>query len=156
MNTERALRLADVIEGEGLPGVGFDMTDWSNFPDDWRIGDSIPEPDCGSVCCVAGMACLLFGEKGTVIDSFYAQTLLGLNNSQYWRLFLNEGDYIAPKLTSQITRAEAAAAIRRMVSEEGDLTPAPIFSPITDVPIEGYPDQEEAPVEEEVYAIVRH
>lgn len=122
MNYDRMLELADALENETLP-VAFNMNYFSAFytSSGWRnhsqqIGDTI---DCGTVCCIAGLASLRFGNRGEWVGRVTARRVLDLSGSQCKRLFYNYNSYISPTGDlSDITRAEAVAAIRRMVAED--------------------------------------
>jgi hypothetical protein len=119
MNKERMLKLADEIEKPTLD-IGFNMGDFHNGSGPKRVGDL----HCGTTCCIAGIACLLFGEEGDYVDSENAARLLGLSQDQANKLVYNFDGYIVDKNTKRftdITRQQAATAIRRMVQEEGNV-----------------------------------
>jgi hypothetical protein len=143
MNIERMLAVANAIENETIPGLGFNMIDWTNRPFT-KVGDHA----CGTVCCIGGWACVLFGEEGDMVYGQEAQQLLDLNNDQAKRLFLNYYDWVYPDSLEQITRAQAVAAIRRMVQEEGGLVPTPVLT--VTVPVE-----EEVLTRKDVAGVIR-
>lgn len=116
MNKERMLKLADALERSRL-GVRFNMRSLCS-DGDAVVGDQL---ECGTSCCIAGMACLMFGGRGCAFSGTVARSLLDLNSDQANRLFYNSRLYVSPKEEwRDITKKEAVAAIRRMVREEGD------------------------------------
>jgi hypothetical protein len=120
MNMERMLLLAEEVERPTLD-IGFDMGQWCN-----RVASAgaIRANPCGTVCCLAGLTVLLFGcaSDSPCAGFNRAKELLGIRGHQAGCLFDNGNCYIAPRGIepglAHITRAQAAAAIRRMVAEE--------------------------------------
>ncbi len=116
MHIERMLQLADSIEKSTLP-VRLTMEHFCRSDDQVFVGDPIP---CGTACCIAGWACLLFGDRGMEVDGNAfeaAQALLGLTPLQSECLFYNYECYIFDCDLQDVTREQATAAIRRMVAE---------------------------------------
>lgn len=116
MNVERMLYLAEQLENPTDPklsNVDFDM----NF-----FFGSVYDPEenkvCGTVACIGGHACILFGDG---VSTVAAQQLLDLDRYQMVKLFYNKGHYVSHKNSlSNITRAEAVEAILRMVNAQID------------------------------------
>ena len=108
MNREFCLRLADAIESLGRgerigPLKRFDMSVWR----------------CKTVGCIAGTACALLVHEGKrkrmpglAIMSQEAAAAMGLYEQQAERLFCGRFSH---KARADITPAEAAAQVRRMV-----------------------------------------
>ena len=108
MNVERMLKLADALEAGDLP-VEFNMADFdSRDYDGFRDVAEILSDPCGTACCI-----------GETVCEVTACRLLDLTPNQASQLFYNGKEYIvAENRFADITRNEAAAAIRRMVAEE--------------------------------------
>lgn len=110
MNIERMTKLAEELENPAL-GVEFDIKlfcsrDRSLFVHS-KVGEKHP---CGTAFCIGGTACLMFGKVGSRINEDTAQSLLELSNQQTNELFYD---------FNLTTREQAAAAVRRMIAEEG-------------------------------------
>lgn len=129
MNRDRALLLADEIERPTLD-IGWSMKCFSNQPPEVTVAQ-VREHPCGTVCCIGGMAVILFGEPwmeaGAQGAQGHAARLLDLTPEQQEQLFYNSEGYLnGPEKFYgddsngqwDVTRAEAAAGIRRMVAEE--------------------------------------
>lgn len=132
MNKERMLYLADVIEQPRLTppeffGTMFNMSNWTSGSGLMELAKT---QECGTACCIAGWACLVFGDEKTEIDGESGKKILGLDKLQADLLFHNKRDNNGvPYITQDpdrygtggrggaITREEAASAIRRMVAE---------------------------------------
>lgn len=122
MNIERMLEVADLIERDGLRdrGVTFNMSVWLfHRPHGSHVFYIHDQYDCGTVGCVAGYACIAYGEVGSPVEPVQASAYLGLDDEQAHRLFHNGSFYVSPAAyLTEITKEEAVAAIRRMVAEE--------------------------------------
>lgn len=122
MNRERMLELALELEHPKRLKVKFDMSDFiETYPAPYNHNVSDENRfSCGTSACIGGHACLMFGENGERIGEDLAKKLLDLNQDQTNRLFYNTDKYITKRTDfDKITRKQAAAAIRRMVAEEG-------------------------------------
>jgi len=121
MNRKRLLAIADEIERrDKFPKVTFDMAMDIQIPNKdtytlTRVGDKL---ECGAACCVAGYACLMFGQKGRLVSCRHAQELLELTNEEADGLFYNQyanpyGEVEFEKITASL----AAETLRRVAKE---------------------------------------
>lgn len=121
MDKDRMLAVADAIEHAALP-LRFNMqefcTGYGNVGE-IRAQAKARSLHCGTAGCIAGWACFMFGDAQDNFSGWRARQLLDLTESQKSKLFFNLDDYVSAKPLSVITSAEAVAAIRRMVAEEG-------------------------------------
>ena len=123
MNTARLLALADAIEGHVLPELGFNMevyysTAYRNLPD--RSGH-----ECGTIACIAGWACKLYGSLG---EGYFATAAyhLDLDYETANELFIPPGPahwdeenhswQEFPVNTWKATPAQAARVIRHLAA----------------------------------------
>jgi hypothetical protein len=119
MNIERMLGLADLLDSPKDLGVKFSMRWVVTGPD--QVGKTTSD----TTVCVGGLAVIMYGDADERIISHRAQELLGLTNDQSGRLFFPwDHDLYEPTnhtglgLYEDITRADAARAIRKTVKEE--------------------------------------
>lgn len=118
MNIARVLELADVIENDGLAAkdIGFDMR-WfivrrgilERLLADGNLSGGLPHHTCGTSCCIAGMAYVLWpNDENNSDPEFSAQLALGLTDSQAHCLFYD----------FTLTKETAAAKLRDMAKAE--------------------------------------
>lgn len=121
MNKQRMLELALELEHPNKLKVKFNMSDFIEMyptPYSDKVSDQL-KFDCGTSACIGGHACLMFGEEGSRIGEEEAKELLDLTQEQAEQLFYNVDHYIGDFIFGEITRGQAAAAVRRMVATEG-------------------------------------
>ena len=113
MNIERMKKLADAVEHGLSAYIEFGMRHFcTNF-------DLVPlaQDMCRTAACIGGHAVLMFGKPGDLIVEYTARQLLGLSAEESQYLFYN--GWPSKRWTRspflEITRQEAAMAIRRMV-----------------------------------------
>jgi hypothetical protein len=126
MYADRILELANMLDSPQDLGVQFNMN-WVIHP--VRL---VGQTDCGTTVCVAGLACIIYGQPGDHIISSRAADLLGLNRNDAERLFYPyEGlDCLYEAVNrgvpySDLTRADAAQALRQLIFEADVAEPAP-------------------------------
>lgn len=127
MNAEFCLAVADAIEAEP---DHFNMDYW--FRDKFGTHDPGLVPSrhtCGSVCCIAGTAVMLAKSSGITFSptnsiAGAAMELMGLDVDTGSSLF--SGFFGSNQSYDEITAAEAAAEIRRLVAEEEQAYAHPI------------------------------
>ena len=110
MNVERLRAIINELETPTLP-VEFNMSIGSNIT-------RVPIEDihlCGTVCCVGGLACLMFGKRGEEITLEYGAELLELTEFESNAIFynLNPYPYGISALVS-ISRQKAIQTLRRI------------------------------------------
>lgn len=122
MNTKRMLALAAEIENP-TSDLQFNMISFTS--QDPKSRKVTVQHMCDTRCCIGGTAVVMFGSKKDLIGPVAAIRLLGLTSKQADRLFY-AGIYelIEPKWGhvpfDEITREQAAYAIRKMVELEGE------------------------------------
>lgn len=106
MNFERLTALAEFLERPALP-YEFNMNTWM------RLEGDRDNNWCGTECCLAGIAVLMFADSPInhqMSVQHRAAGLLGLDSIQAHSLFL---PYRSPvEVWSEITPADAAEAVR--------------------------------------------
>ncbi len=119
MHIEHARQLATVITRPQPGQPKFNMDDWASKGGYHIPLRNIKRADCGTTCCLAGWACLLFASDSEVQNNSQytavARRVLGLTSSQAWRLFYGQ---FANKDLAYITAEEAATELRRMADEQ--------------------------------------
>ena len=74
--------------------------------------------ECGTTCCIGGLAVLLFGRTGDEFNYDRAKELLGLDDQQAGKLFYNRDHYVSGERDlSKIRQSDAASAVERMVAQ---------------------------------------
>jgi hypothetical protein len=122
MNRARILLLAEEIEHPTL-GLRFNMHYFANVAPEVTAA-MVREHPCGTVCCIGGTAVVMFGDDAASPASpGWAARVLDLTVEQQQRVFHNRGGWLSsPKrfLYDQydVTRAEAARGLRRLVAED--------------------------------------
>lgn len=111
MNIELLTRIAEALEATPdinarVPHthVGFNMRHFET---------AAPGTECGTTCCIGGLACLFSGLPTLVGD---AQDVLGLSARQAHQLFYGEQDGTNVVELSEITRQHAARTIRNLIA----------------------------------------
>lgn len=119
MNKEAILAVADAIEGSTIPDLAFNMNYFYVPMRD--VSDPIDElveaaHGCGTVACIAGWACAVFGET---FDPRFdrARDILGLTAEQGEQLFFADG---ALDGLQDIPKADAVAVLRHL-AETGEV-----------------------------------
>lgn len=122
MNIQRMNELADFLSYpnfEFISKAGFDLRVVAEDKDSKIKIARLCEVNCNTIACIAGHECILNGDPDQRPSMFQAQKLLDLTDNQSKMLFVNHDNFVSSKsIWSDITRFEAAAAIRRMVAIE--------------------------------------
>ena len=135
MRTDRLRILADTIEKlphmdhqEGRPDDPFDLAfDLSTFEHRFRWSS---RGRCGTVCCIAGHAGLLWSHATPYSPKkepvFAGGHILGLDWEVAWKLFASDAHAYYGRPMTRTTSAQAAYVLRRMASlhEQGEVVDA--------------------------------
>jgi hypothetical protein len=133
MNKERVLAVADAIEalvvnGNPVPGLGFNMSGWVADPGEEACAEDHSRHMCSTTACIAGWTVALFdkvsaAEMHSMVGDHVALVgiesrateLLGLSVGQAHALFYAEG---SGKLLEDVTPEEAIATLRDLAESE--------------------------------------
>lgn len=131
MNIQRMTLLAEALERPATLPVRFNMLFFisaptgrdrlDNRPVNFTIRELRTTPKCGTSACAGGLACIMFGDvdEPMLPSGPLARRLLDLTEEQSDQLFFNRNEYVSAKdLWTDITEAEAALAVRRMIATE--------------------------------------
>lgn len=122
MHRGRMEKLAHTLETvDEINGMKFDMSVVFMYGD-YRVDPIVSSIRCGSVGCIAGWACALFGEPNSAMLGCTARHLLGLSEDQARELFFPSNYRLFPDMDNpyEATAKQAAVAVRRLMAEEFD------------------------------------
>lgn len=135
MNVERLTRLAEILEAGSLPkDYYFNMSVGSitlGHPDDFEgvyingslVDESNKPPECGTVCCIAGLTQAIWPEEFKDKYLFIrAAEVLGISDEKFYgrsTLDDDENSLFYPRKVDnwdKITPAQAAKVIRNLIA----------------------------------------